>query len=231
MAPAAQTLVFDLDGTLYGIENGYEAHVRQNVFAFMHEKLGVEKERCESVWRAAFKKHNQTLKGLRSEGFEFNKEEFWDYIRGGREKFLGLHPQVAAMLEALPQHKWVLTNCNEKHARLALQDMGIASYFKGVIGADFMDPMAKPQQEAFQRALDHMGASASSTWMFEDSVKNLRSCKQMGMTTVLVAGLTTAEEDASAEALLAEGTVDHVVADCSEEEIRAKIPSLFQRTA
>jgi hypothetical protein len=31
--------------------------------------------------------------------------------------------------------------------------------------------------------------------------------------------------------LLAEGTVDHVVADCSEEEIRAKIPSLFQRTA
>eukprot|EP00873_Tetraselmis_striata_P037893 jgi/Tetstr1/458157/TSEL_044648.t1 len=227
MAPQVETLVFDLDGTLYGIENGYEAHVRQNVFAFMHEKLDVEKEKCESIWRAAFKKHNQTLKGLRSEGFEFDREEFWDFIRAGREQFLGPHPQVGAMLAALPQDKWVLTNCNEKHAKLALQTMGIESHFKGVIGADFMDPLAKPQEEAFKRALDFMGASAKTTWMFEDSVKNLRSCKQMGMTTVLVTGLTTAEEGASADALLQEGTVDYVVSDCSEAEIRAKIPALF----
>lgn len=38
--------------------------------------------------------------------------------------------QVGAMLAALPQDKWVLTNCNEKHAKLALQTMGIESHFK-----------------------------------------------------------------------------------------------------
>ena len=33
--------------------------------------------------------------------------------------------QVRALLESLPQEKWVFTNCNEKHARHALQLLGI----------------------------------------------------------------------------------------------------------
>lgn len=34
--------------------------------------------------------------------------------------------QVRSLLESLPQEKWVFTNCNEKHARSALQLLGIA---------------------------------------------------------------------------------------------------------
>ena len=33
--------------------------------------------------------------------------------------------QVRALLESLPQEKWVFTNCNEKHARSALQLLSI----------------------------------------------------------------------------------------------------------
>jgi len=131
MAPLeVTTLLFDLDGTLYGIENGYEAHVRENVYRFMIEKLGVEKNECRNVWKRAFEKHNQTLKGLRSEGYEIDKEEFWDFIRSGREKFLSEAPEVASLLQALPQSKWVVTNCNERHAWLALKEMKLDQYFE-----------------------------------------------------------------------------------------------------
>ena len=43
MAPGddIDTLVFDLDGTLYAIENGYEHACRDRVFEFMVQKLGV----------------------------------------------------------------------------------------------------------------------------------------------------------------------------------------------
>mmetsp|Transcript_27624 Transcript_27624/g.78161 ORF Transcript_27624/g.78161 Transcript_27624/m.78161 type:complete len:239 (-) Transcript_27624:388-1104(-) len=221
------TLLFDLDGTLYGIENGYEEHVRRNVFAFMHEKLGVEKDRCEPVWREAFAKHNQTLKGLRSVGFEFDKEEYWDYIRSGREQFLSLAPQVASMLKALPHKKWVVTNCNEKHARLALRDMGLEGFFAGIIGADFMEPNAKPQRAAFEAVLAHIGAEPHACMMFEDSVKNLRTCKEMGMQTVLVAGETAKEEGAEVQRLVDEGVANFVIADCTEKEVRQQIGELF----
>jgi hypothetical protein len=33
--------------------------------------------------------------------------------------------QVRACLLSLPQTKWIFTNCNEKHARLALQTLGL----------------------------------------------------------------------------------------------------------
>ena len=32
-------LIFDLDGTLYNAGNGDVEHIRQNVFAFMYEKV------------------------------------------------------------------------------------------------------------------------------------------------------------------------------------------------
>jgi len=203
--------------------------VRENVYRFMIEKLGVEKNECRNVWKRAFEKHNQTLKGLRSEGYEIDKEEFWDFIRSGREKFLSEAPEVASLLQALPQSKWVVTNCNERHAWLALKEMKLDQYFEGVLGSDFMEPYAKPQEEAFQAVVERIGIAPSEAVMFEDSVKNLRTCKTMGMRTVLVRGATAREEGASVDDLVREGIVDHVVASCSEGDVRAAAPSLFAR--
>ena len=80
---------------LTGVQgNDYEHHVRQNVFKFMHEKLGVPADQTSLIWQAAFTKYNQTLKGLRESGFEFDVEEYWDYIRSGAEDFLSADPRV-----------------------------------------------------------------------------------------------------------------------------------------
>jgi len=77
-------------------ENDYEHHVRQNVFRYMHKKLRVPEAEVMDIWKAAFVKYNQTLKGLRQSGFTFNTEEYWDFIRDGAEKFLTPDPQVTA---------------------------------------------------------------------------------------------------------------------------------------
>ena len=44
--------------------------------------------------------------------------------------------QVKALLQSLPQEKWVFTNCNEKHAKHALQLLGI----EVIIAAKRPDP-------------------------------------------------------------------------------------------
>jgi hypothetical protein len=79
--------------------NDYEHHVRQNVFNFMHEKLGVPKAEVIDTWKAAFVKYNQTLKGLRQSGFQFDTEEYWDYIRDGAEQFLSPDPQARSLVQ------------------------------------------------------------------------------------------------------------------------------------
>lgn len=90
-----ETLLFDLDGTLYPIENGYEDHVRENIFEFMHQRLGVPQDQCKAIWRPLFAKTNQSLKGLRVGGYSFDTDEYWDFIRSGREDYLKPDPKVA----------------------------------------------------------------------------------------------------------------------------------------
>jgi putative hydrolase of the HAD superfamily len=54
------TLLFDLDGTLYPAENGYQDHCHNRIFNFMQERLGVESlEKAKSLWWDMFQKYNQ----------------------------------------------------------------------------------------------------------------------------------------------------------------------------
>lgn len=53
----------------------------------------------------------------RSEGFEFDREEFWDFIRAGREQFLGPHPQVPTLRRHHPSHRPNLQKAIPWHLR------------------------------------------------------------------------------------------------------------------
>lgn len=65
------------------------------MFKFMNEKLGVPEEQTVPIWQKGFDKYNQTLKGLRESGFNFDEEEYWDYIRSGAENFLSPDPRAS----------------------------------------------------------------------------------------------------------------------------------------
>jgi putative hydrolase of the HAD superfamily len=66
--------------------------------------------------------------------------------------------------------------------------------FKGVIGADAMGDVCKPDPAAFEIALRMSGADASRTVLFEDSLKNLRTAKALGLSTLLIDSKTAEEE-------------------------------------
>lgn len=76
-----------------------------------------------------------------------------------------------------------------------MADINLQGIFDGVIGAHAMGDICKPQPGAFQTALKSSGADPSKTAMFEDSFKNLRTAKSLGMTTVFITGETAKEEN------------------------------------
>jgi len=84
--------------------------------------------------------------------------------------------------------------------------------------------------------LDDVGVAAHETVMFEDSLKNVRACKQLGMGTVFITGddpeqglgeLSTEEEGGDETAQLA-ALADAVVSKCSLTQLKPALPALWE---
>lgn len=183
-----KVLLFDLDGCLYSADGGYVTHTRGQLFEYIHAQGWVEHlEDAEAFWRPHFKKYNQTYRGLKEAGLTINYDEYWESCRAGTRDFLHEDKPLRDFLESLPQEKYIVSNCNEKEVIEALDALGIRDIFAGIYGAKFMLPYCKPEKEAFQKVLDDLRiTNPSQCVMFEDSYKNLVTCKQMGMATVFV---------------------------------------------
>ncbi|CAM9572562.1 unnamed protein product [Chrysoparadoxa australica] len=182
-----KTHIFDLDGTLYAADDGYIAHVKENVFRYLEEKLGIEDGKA--YWHKVFPKYNQTLRALQAEGHNIDVAEYWQYIRAGQADFLmEAGEPLKEFLTSLPQDKYVFTNCAEKEAEVRLWEVNALTLLDGVYGSDFMGQVCKPEAEAFRIVCQDIGADPSTTAMYEDSYKNLVTANSLGMTTIFVTG-------------------------------------------
>merc|ERR1712216_178607 len=103
------------------------------------------------------------------------------------------------------------------------------------MGDDLL-PLCKPQIAAFEAVLAKVGVEPGECVMVEDSMKNLRAAKELGMKTVLVRGRRARAENSEA-ARAAEATkmgdlpkADDPAVDVSIEvcsEIREALPGLW----
>ena len=82
------------------------------------------RESAEEVWRPLFRKYNQSRRGLKSAGYEFDDSEYWSYHRSGVEHFMSVDIELRALLQSLPQKKYIFTNCDEQEAVKALTALG-----------------------------------------------------------------------------------------------------------
>ena len=194
-------MIFDLDGVLYPAANGYLDNVRQNQRNYLIEKHGLSEEEARRVRKEAFAKHNQTLKGLRSLGYEVDHDEFTEFVRRGMYEYLSRDERVNETLERLKatvsskkNGKMVLmTNTAERQARKCLDALSIDErlFEDGIYGSEFMGDVAKPMPEAFQVVCDDIGVSPEECIMFEDSFKNLKTCVSvLSMGGVFISGET-----------------------------------------
>jgi pyrimidine 5'-nucleotidase len=205
-------LLFDLDGTLYDQDNGYENNIHSNIFEFMVQATGGKFDKISTIeearycWQPIFNKYNLTKRGLLGEGYIFDTIEYDKFIRKGASKFIQQDPELRAFLQSLPQkRKVIFTNAPEESAHEILDLLGVADLFESVLGTEFLqNKVCKPEKEAFVRVLNHLGVPESEykrVCYFEDSFKNLVAGKKLGFTTVFVSSSTLANEGRSADDL------------------------------
>lgn len=181
------TLFFDLDATLYSANNGLWDQIRNRIFQFMREVVGIPEQEITTTRDRYWKTYGTTLEGLRIH-HQVDPERYLAYVHEiPLGDYLEQDPELDEILASLPQELWVFTNSDRPHAEAVLDALGIRDRFSGIIDLLAMGYAIKPQPQAYQFALKIAGVSdPARSILFDDLWANLLGARSQGMKTALV---------------------------------------------
>jgi putative hydrolase of the HAD superfamily len=201
-------ILFDLDETLYTRESGLSKEVGRRIQTWVARFLGVAWEEAYRVRRDYYHRFGTTLEGLIAE-HNVDANDYLTFVHDiPVEEYLGPNPALAAMLNALPQRKAVYTNATTEYSWRVLRALGVSDFFERVISIEHVGLRNKLYRDAYEQALAFLDAQGEECIMVEDTVRNLRAAKELGLTTVLIAA-----NGADLDTVTDEESVDFIVKD------------------
>lgn len=188
-------LIFDLDETIYPRGAGLMQAISQRINLYMTEKMGLDPAIVSSLRREYWERYGTTSRGLQLL-HHIDVDDYMAFVHDiALDRYLAPDPALDAALAALPHQKVVFTNSTAQHARGVLRAVGVERHFDAIYDVFFMGHESKPAPGSYGRLVDALGVSAECCLMVEDSVRNLRPAKALGMITVLVDPPPDAERD------------------------------------
>lgn len=183
-------LFFDLDDTLYPSASGLWDAIGDRISKYMIERLHLPASEVTALRDHYLHTHGTTLNGLvREHGVD--PDDYLHYVHDlPVDRYIRPNPALRAMLQRLPQVKAILTNSDTAHSLRVLNRLGLEDCFQAIIDVHALNWINKPEPAAYQRAMELVGANeARHCLLAEDSLRNLRAAKDMGMFSVYVGAL------------------------------------------
>ena len=181
-------ILFDLDDTLYSRETGLMAAIGQRIHQYMQERVGLDPARARDLRRHYLQTYGTTLKGLQVH-YNVDTDDYLSYVHDvPLSDYLKPDEALDRVLTEIQAEKIIFTNATTEHARRVLSFLGVEHHFNCIIDLRATNYENKPRPGAYRCALDMLGARPEECLMVEDSVRNLRPAKELGMVTVLVNG-------------------------------------------
>jgi pyrimidine and pyridine-specific 5'-nucleotidase len=128
----------------------------------MLNQLGIEESEVPKLCLDLYKEYGTTMAGLKVMGYEFDNDEFHEYVHG-RLPYEKLKPDplLRNLLLSMPHRKIIFTNADKAHATRALNRLGLEDCFEGIICFETLNPssdsntqiLCKPSVEAFEAAI------------------------------------------------------------------------------
>jgi len=182
-------VIFDLDDTLYPPGSGVMEEVRRLILRYMTERLGMTGEEAHTLRHRYLLEYGTTMAGLLRHQ-RIDPDDYLAYVHDlPVARYLQVNDELDRVLEAIPLRKDVWTNGTRAHAERVLEALGVRQHFSSIVDVRDMDYVSKPAQEVYPRLLELLGAEGRECILVEDSVRNLRPARGLGMITVLVNGL------------------------------------------
>lgn len=184
---AVNTLIFDLDDTLYPPSSGVWDAIGDRIDQFMLENLDITPDMVTKMRDDLFHQYGTTLRGLQIvHGIDPYK--YLNYVHNiPLEEYLKPNPVLRNVLTSINGQKAIFTNSDQNHALRVLDSLGLAGIFERIIDVMDVSPYCKPMPQAFEKALDLLGnPDPAGCVLIEDSIRNVDAAKAMGFHTILV---------------------------------------------
>ncbi|CAB9511951.1 Hydrolase [Seminavis robusta] len=202
-ASPIRCLIFDVDDTLYDVGTGFTAHRNgDGAELFMVEKLGFpDRASAKTVRDFYFEKYHSTAKALtvaQKEGKlpegapTFQAKDLAEYWATNLNFDLLGDPKTQFLkdLQDSPLKLVAFSNGPRKYVTRVLKQLGLWQVFgeEALFAVDDVLPFCKPEKEAFEIVCNKINVKPHECVIVEDSMKNIRKAKLLGLKTILVAG-------------------------------------------
>ncbi|KAJ8543241.1 hypothetical protein K7X08_005764 [Anisodus acutangulus] len=202
------SIIFDLDDTLYSSKTGIGQSLKKNIDDFLVEKCGFPESKASALRVELFKTYGSSLAGLRAIGYDVDADDYHSYVHG-RLPYDLIKPdaQLRSILRSINQRKIIFTNSDRIHAMKALDHLGIQDCFEQIICFETMNfnlskatrseeipVILKPSLEAMNIAIEAAQVNPCRTLFLDDNARNIAAGKAVGLRTVLVGRATKTKE-------------------------------------
>jgi len=181
--------LFDLDNTLHDCSRHIFKAIDGAMSAAMCELLDMDWPEADALRHEYWARYGATVIGLeRHHGIE--ADAFLEAShRFDVASLVHAESGIARKLASLPGRKILLTNAPHRYARDVLRTLGILQEFETLWTMDHMRLQGrlkpKPSPAMMRQLLARLRVPADHVILVDDTLKNLRTAKSLGMRTVL----------------------------------------------
>eukprot|EP00475_Leptophrys_vorax_P038199 TRINITY_DN6690_c0_g1_i6.p1 TRINITY_DN6690_c0_g1~~TRINITY_DN6690_c0_g1_i6.p1 ORF type:complete len:338 (+),score=11.88 TRINITY_DN6690_c0_g1_i6:451-1464(+) len=183
----------------------------------MVQRLGFSPETVEEHSLDLYRRYGTTMAGLRAEGYRFDFDDWHEFVHGRLPyDVLKPDPALRALIESLPQRKFILTNADRKHAARCIDILGLEGCFDKVIAVEDLTehrpflPFA--QRDVFGRPGQLPGSQASGGSSGSSSPLNLSPSSSSPPVPEQASEATMAIRCTSRRCISVDSLVDHCTA-------------------
>jgi len=188
------TWIFDLDQTLYPHEAEVMALVEGRMTEFVARETGLPRDEAYRLQKRYLNEHGTTLAGLMA-NYNVDPYRFLNEVHD--VSIEGLQPDkvLNGLIAAMKGRKLVFTNGDERHATRILERLEMTDLFDGVFHLEHAGFVPKPNLVTFQKMMGTWDVKPETAAFFEDSPRNLKPARMLGMATILVGPAALTNED------------------------------------
>lgn len=177
--------LFDLDNTLYPPRVGLMRVLDGRIRDYMTSRVHIPLRDVDRVRRAYCAGYGTCVEGLQRE-HAIDVNDFLSTVHDfDVARYLNADRVLRRFLLSLDAPKFIFTNAPMEYAQRVLAALGVADLFERVFDIRFLEFQGKPNPRAYCRVLKALNTWGKCCALVEDSPRNLRPAKVLGMQTIL----------------------------------------------
>ena len=180
--------LFDLDNTLHNASHGIFNAIDTRMAQAVQEMLGVSADEADQLRLRYWQRYGATMIGLHQH-HQICPDEFLHRSHDfDVAPLLSIETGLTQHLQRLPGRKLLLTNAPCDYALRVIHQANLSRHFDGIWAIEHMYRLGryrpKPSLALMRQVLASLQVPAEQVVLVEDTLRNLKSAKQLGMRTV-----------------------------------------------